>query len=505
MPTDETANIAVLIDAENVDPAYAEHIFTYAHSLGNVSIREIYGSGISLNEWADPILTNSIHTNFTLRPNRYKNSSDICLVIGAMEILAATRNGGRGAVDAVVIVSSDSDFSSLAVHLRSAGLDVIGMGEAGRCNPMWPRACTDFIGLETKTPLMRRRDDIPAEHGPAAGYAEPAAQKNAPAQKAEQLAEQNRKKEADNKKEPEDRKEQKKAEPEKEKKKKEVIKITTTHKDRVEIIRGLITEQIESHDGRVRSGDLFRAIGTNPEYKYDQVRSRRNPMEYLRKQYGTWFVFEPGDNGSSWISLKSAPQAGEGAEASTEAASEAAEGVAAAEEAIETVAGEAAAAVAEQTVEAASEPVIGEATEAGTEAADEKGAEAASEAVSGQAAEAAAEPAVKPAAKPAAKKAAAGKKTADDRGKQGAKKEKKNTKKTEEPAAEAEPVSVLRKQLIDAGIPEKDAGNVEEILSHCRHLRDSYNHLRQAFGNETGKQYQQMIKDANIQFGNTVQ
>ena len=155
----ENNKIAVLIDAENVDPSYAEHIFTYANSLGNVCVREIYGSGISLNEWADPILTKSIHTNFTLRPNRFKNSSDICLVIGAMEILAMSRKGGNDAIDAVIIASSDSDFSPLAVHLRSAGIDVIGMGEAGRFNPMWPRACTDFILLETNAPLMRKRED----------------------------------------------------------------------------------------------------------------------------------------------------------------------------------------------------------------------------------------------------------------------------------------------------------------------------------------------------------
>lgn len=144
MPTVEKANIAVLIDAENVDPSFADQIFSYARSLGVVTIREIYGSGISLNEWSDAILENTIHTNFTLRPNRFKNSSDISLVIGAMEVLFSSRTATdeKNAVAAVVIASSDSDFSPLAVHLRSAGIDVIGMGEPGRINPMWPRACT---------------------------------------------------------------------------------------------------------------------------------------------------------------------------------------------------------------------------------------------------------------------------------------------------------------------------------------------------------------------------
>lgn len=60
----------------------------------------------------------------------------------------------------------------------------------------------------------------------------------------------------------------------------------------------------------------------------------------------------------------------------------------------------------------------------------------------------------------------------------------------------------MARQLKEAGIPQQDAARVEETLAGCRNLRDSYNHLRQAFGNETGKQYQQMIKDAGIQFGN---
>ena len=138
-------NIAVLIDGENVEPVCAPQIFSYAKSLGTVTIREIYGSGTSLNEWAEPILEHTIHTNFTLRPNRYKNSSDIALVIGAMEILASSRSSAPNGVKAIIIVSSDSDFTPLAIHLRSAGIDVIGMGEQGRVNPMWPKACTKFV------------------------------------------------------------------------------------------------------------------------------------------------------------------------------------------------------------------------------------------------------------------------------------------------------------------------------------------------------------------------
>ena len=104
-------NIAIFIDAENVEPMYAGQIFGYAESIGRVAVKEIYGAGIALNEWAYPILQYAIHMNMTLRPNRYKNSSDIALVIGAMDLLArrgpslnaAPGPGGGGDAEAALV------------------------------------------------------------------------------------------------------------------------------------------------------------------------------------------------------------------------------------------------------------------------------------------------------------------------------------------------------------------------------------------------------------------
>ena len=79
-------NIAILIDAENIDPVYANQIFTYAESMGTIVAREIYGAGIALNEWSAAIFQYVLHTNMTLKPSRFKNSTDIALVIGAMDL-----------------------------------------------------------------------------------------------------------------------------------------------------------------------------------------------------------------------------------------------------------------------------------------------------------------------------------------------------------------------------------------------------------------------------------
>lgn len=293
------AKIAILIDAENVDPSFANQIFSYARSLGEVTIREIYGAGIALNEWADPILENTIQPNFTLRPNRFKNSSDIALTIGAMSILHTSQTSEDKKIDAVIIASSDSDFSPLAFHLRAAGIDVIGMGEPGRINPMWPKACTEFVTLTPGQPLMRKRETAPSDTvateaplvpvivDPSPQPTPAESSKETPKVKVETNPATKVKESADREKE-------------------NVKVIAPSHSARVQIIRDFITEQLAAHDGVMKSGELFKALASVPDYKFDQQRSRRKPLDYLEKQYSEWFVLTPGENGSYWISARQA-------------------------------------------------------------------------------------------------------------------------------------------------------------------------------------------------------
>ena len=109
-------NIAILIDAENVLPGHADMIFSHAASLGDITRKEIFGAAAALTTWVAPVLKYAIHSNLTIRASKGKNSSDIALVIGAMDLLL------DGGIDTVIIASSDSDFSSLSVRLRNAGV-----------------------------------------------------------------------------------------------------------------------------------------------------------------------------------------------------------------------------------------------------------------------------------------------------------------------------------------------------------------------------------------------
>jgi len=74
-----------------------------------------------------------------------KNASDIRLAIDAIEILRSAD------VDHFCLVSGDSDFTPLAVHLRAAGMMVTGYG-GPRVSDHFREACNRFVILPpTKT------------------------------------------------------------------------------------------------------------------------------------------------------------------------------------------------------------------------------------------------------------------------------------------------------------------------------------------------------------------
>ena len=95
----------------------------------------------SKNSWKDSLLESSLtpiqQYNYTVG----KNSSDSAMIIDAMDVLYT------GNVDGFIIVSSDSDFTKLAMRLRESGKRVIGMGESKTPTP-FVRACEQFKTLD---------------------------------------------------------------------------------------------------------------------------------------------------------------------------------------------------------------------------------------------------------------------------------------------------------------------------------------------------------------------
>jgi len=143
MPDPRAPRLCVLIDADNVPASYAEAIFDEIASLGEASVRRIYGdwSALRLKNWAEKVAALGLVADQQFSNTRGKNASDIGLVIAAMDFLHS------GLFDGFVLVSSDSDFTRLAARVREQGLDVYGIGEK-KTPEAFRMACKRFIYVE---------------------------------------------------------------------------------------------------------------------------------------------------------------------------------------------------------------------------------------------------------------------------------------------------------------------------------------------------------------------
>lgn len=151
--------LAVLIDADNISAKFAEAMFEEIASLGEASIRRIYGdfAGGGPQGWTkDKLAAMAIVPHQQFANTTGKNASDIALVIDAMDILHS------GRFDGFVLISSDSDFTRLASRIREQGLDVFGMGMR-KTPAAFVKACKRFIYVENLIPDAGKPKTKPAK------------------------------------------------------------------------------------------------------------------------------------------------------------------------------------------------------------------------------------------------------------------------------------------------------------------------------------------------------
>lgn len=135
--------LAVLIDAENVPRNCIKSVMEEIAIYGTPTIKRIYGdwTNPSIGGWKLSLLENAITPIQQYSYTTGKNSSDSAMIIDAMDILYTEKTDG------FVIVSSDSDFTRLAIRLREAGQRVIGIGEMKTPSP-FIAACDKFTYIE---------------------------------------------------------------------------------------------------------------------------------------------------------------------------------------------------------------------------------------------------------------------------------------------------------------------------------------------------------------------
>ena len=140
---DKDLRLAVLIDADNASRTAMKDVMAEVAVYGTPTIKRIYGDWTSPNmsSWKSILLECAITPIQQYGYTTGKNSTDSAMIIDAMDILYS------GNCDGFVLVSSDSDFTRLAVRLREAGMKVYGMGEKKTPKPFIV-ACDKFVYIE---------------------------------------------------------------------------------------------------------------------------------------------------------------------------------------------------------------------------------------------------------------------------------------------------------------------------------------------------------------------
>ena len=137
------ANVAVLIDYENVGLDAIQHLLDQLSDVGRVIIRRAYGDWSVQRGKQDQLLELGIEPIHQYHSNKSgKNSSDIRLAIEAIDLLY------NSPIDTFVIVSSDSDFVPLVGKLRSSGKSVIVAGRREATSPTLIKSCDRYIFLD---------------------------------------------------------------------------------------------------------------------------------------------------------------------------------------------------------------------------------------------------------------------------------------------------------------------------------------------------------------------
>jgi uncharacterized LabA/DUF88 family protein len=148
-----TDKLAVLIDADNAQPAIIEGLLAEVAQYGTANVKRIYGNWTDdkLKGWKATLLEHSIQPMQQFAYTSGKNATDSAMIIDAMDLLYTD------SFDGFCIVSSDSDFTRLASRLREDGLVVYGFGEKKTPKP-FVAACDKFIFTEVLRPKEEEAD-----------------------------------------------------------------------------------------------------------------------------------------------------------------------------------------------------------------------------------------------------------------------------------------------------------------------------------------------------------
>lgn len=142
-----TLRLAVLIDADNAQAAVIEGLLAEIARFGEATVKRIYGDFTSTasSSWKKVLQKHAIKPVQQFAYTTGKNATDSTLIIDAMDLLYTRK------FDGFCLVTSDSDFTGLAMRLREEGLTVLGFGEK-KTPDAFRNACHKFLSTEVLRP-----------------------------------------------------------------------------------------------------------------------------------------------------------------------------------------------------------------------------------------------------------------------------------------------------------------------------------------------------------------
>jgi hypothetical protein len=169
-----TLRLAVLIDADNAQAAVIEGLLAEIARFGEATVKRIYGdfTAPTSSSWKKVLQRYAIKPVQQFAYTTGKNATDSTLIIDAMDLLYTRK------FDGFCLITSDSDFTGLAMRLREEGLTVLGFGEK-KTPEAFRNACHKFVFTEVLRPSSATELNVSSQKAnaePKAALVEPVAE-----------------------------------------------------------------------------------------------------------------------------------------------------------------------------------------------------------------------------------------------------------------------------------------------------------------------------------------
>jgi uncharacterized protein (TIGR00288 family) len=165
-PQFHAPNAALLIDFDNVTMGIRSDLGNELRNLlgsdiikGKVAVQRAYADWRRYPQYIVPLTESSIDMIFApAYGSSKKNATDIRLAVDAMELVFT-----RPEIGTYILLSGDSDFSSLVLKLKEYGKYVIGVGIRESSSDLLVMNCDEYYSYNALAGLVKNNEDEPSK------------------------------------------------------------------------------------------------------------------------------------------------------------------------------------------------------------------------------------------------------------------------------------------------------------------------------------------------------